>query len=53
MQLALVVDRDVDYVSGDVDSSPTYTFYLLFSSVFFFILFTTWQYIQARGIAAL
>ena len=41
LQLALVVDRDVDYVSNDVGSSPTCTFYLLFSSVFFFLLFTT------------
>ena len=42
-QLALdgvVVDRNVDYTSNDVGSSPTCTFYLLFSSIFFFLLFT-------------
>ena len=40
-QLALdgVVDTDVDYTSNDAGSSPTY--YLLFSSVFFLLLFTT------------
>ena len=38
-QLALdgVVDVDMDYTSNDTGSSPTY--YLLFSSVFFLLLF--------------
>ena len=43
-QLALdgVVDTDMDYTSNDAGSSPTY--YLLFSSVFFLLLFTTLSY---------
>ena len=43
-QLALdgVVDTDVDYTSNDAGSSPIY--YLLFSSVFFLLLFTTSSY---------
>ena len=43
-QLALdgVVDMDMDYTSNDTGSSPTY--YLLFSSVFFLLLFTTLSY---------
>ena len=43
-QLALdgVVDTDMYYTSNDAGSSPTY--YLLFSSVFFLLLFTTLSY---------
>ena len=43
-QLALdgVVDTDMDYTSNDAGSSPTY--YLLFSSVFSLLLFTTLSY---------
>ena len=43
-QLALdcVVDTDMDYTSNDAGSSPTY--YLLFSSAFFLLLFTTLSY---------
>ena len=43
-QLALdgVVDVDMDYTSNDTGSSPTY--YLLFSSVFFLLLFNALSY---------
>ena len=43
-QLALdgVVDRDMDYTPNDAGSSPTY--YLLFYTVFFLLLFTTFSY---------
>ena len=43
-QLALdgVVDTVMDYISNDAGSSPTY--YLLFSSVFVLLLFTTLSY---------
>ena len=43
-QLALdgVVDTDMDYTSNDTGLSSTY--YLLFSSVFFLLLFTTLSY---------
>ena len=40
--LDCVVDTDVDYTSNDAGSSPTY--YLLFSSVFFLLLFTSSSY---------
>ena len=43
-QLALygVVNTDVDYTFNDAGSSPTY--FKLFSSVFFLLLFTTLSY---------
>ena len=41
-QLALDGVVDMDYTSNDAGSSPTY--YLLFSSVFFLLLFTTLSY---------
>ena len=41
-QLALDGVVDMDYTSNDAGPSPTY--YLLFSSVFFLLLFTTLSY---------
>ena len=42
LSLDVVVDTDIYYTSNDAGSSPTY--YLLFSSVFFLLLFTTLSY---------